>query len=117
MLELASLISQNARSHGERVGVVVDNERFTWREFSVRVAKAGNVLRSLGVEKGHRIVTVLPNCRELLEVYWACPTIGAVLVPLSPLLRDAGLTRLIGDAGPTCVITNSSLYPVVLARF
>ncbi|MFC4312513.1 class I adenylate-forming enzyme family protein [Steroidobacter flavus] len=115
MLELASLISQNARSHATREGVIVDNERFTWGEFGARVAKVGNVLRSLGVTKSHRVVTVLPNCRELLEVYWACPTIGAVLVPLSPLLRDAGLARLIGDAAPTCVITNASLVSGVQA--
>jgi acyl-CoA synthetase (AMP-forming)/AMP-acid ligase II len=115
MLELASLISHNARSHATREGVIVDNERFTWGEFGARVAKAGNVLRSLGVRKADRVVTVLPNCRESLEVYWACPTIGAVLVPLSPLLRDAGLARLIGDAAPTCVITNASLHSGVLS--
>lgn len=115
MLELATLIAQNARSHAAREGVIVDSQRFTWGEFGRRVAKAGNVLRSSGVGKSDRVVTVLPNCRELLEVYWACPTIGAVLVPLSPLLRDAGLARLIGDAAPACVITNASLHPAVLA--
>ena len=39
---------------------------------------------------------MLPNCLELLELYWAVAKIGAVAVPLSPLLgSDAvcGLAR------------------------
>src|ERR1700754_2976766 len=115
MLEVASLITRNALSHAGRIGVVVEEERFTWGEFGARVAKTGNFLRSLGVGKGQRVATVLPNCRELLEVFWACPTIGAVLVPLSPMLRDSGLARLIGDAAPTCVITSPALHPAVLS--
>ena len=66
-------------------------------------------MRGLGVAKGDRVATLLPNCRELLEVYWAVPAIGAVLVPLSPLLMPAGLASLVRDSGASCLVTQRSM--------
>jgi long-chain acyl-CoA synthetase len=65
------------------------------------------------VRKGDRVATVLSNCRELLEVYWAVPSIGAVLVPLSPLLMPSGLASLLRDSGANCLITQRSMAPML----
>jgi long-chain acyl-CoA synthetase len=62
---------------------------------------------------GDRVATVLSNCRELLEIYWAVPSIGAVLVPLSPLLMASGLASLLRDSGAVCLITQQSMAPVL----
>jgi long-chain acyl-CoA synthetase len=65
--------------------------------------------------KGERVATLLPNTLELLEIYWACARIGAVTVPLSPLLTGPGLSSLVNDAGAVCLVTQRSLLPVVEA--
>jgi acyl-CoA synthetase (AMP-forming)/AMP-acid ligase II len=115
MFELSTLISRQARHYPERVAVVFERQRLTYKAFAERVARVGNVLRSLGVRKGDRVATVLPNCLEQLEIYWACPSIGAVLVPMSPLLQEPGLVSLLRDAGAKCVVTNTALLPTVAA--
>ena len=109
MLQLATLIQHHSRFRPEEIAVVVEEERLTWREFFGRVDRCARLLRALGVGKGDRVATLLPNCRELLEVYWAAPSIGAVLVPLSPLLMPAGLASLIRDSGACCLITQRSM--------
>jgi len=109
MLQLATLIEHHARFRPNETAVIVEGERLTWREFSARVERCARLLHSLGVGKGDRVATLLPNCRELLEVYWAVPSIGAVLVPLSPLLMSAGLASLIRDSGACCVVTRRSM--------
>jgi acyl-CoA synthetase (AMP-forming)/AMP-acid ligase II len=50
---------------------------------------------------------------EQLEIYWAAPSIGAVLVPLSPLLQPSGLLALLENADPACILTTDGLLPVV----
>jgi acyl-CoA synthetase (AMP-forming)/AMP-acid ligase II len=60
------------------------------------------------VSKGDKVATILPNCLELLESYWAIVKIGAVIVPLSQLLRGKGLLNLLRDSDTSTVITNSS---------
>jgi acyl-CoA synthetase (AMP-forming)/AMP-acid ligase II len=115
MLELASLISHHARYRPHATAVVVDDERMTWAEFGQRVARCANLLRDLGVSKGDRVATVLGNRRELLEVYWAAPSIGAVLVPLSPLLTPAGLASLLRDCQPRCLVIERATLETVAA--
>lgn len=113
MLELASLVSHHARYRPERLAVVFEDERLTWRQFAGRVGRCANVLRSLGVGKGDKVATVLANCRELLEIYWAVPSIGATLVPLSPLLTAAGLESLLRDSDAKCLVAQRALAPAV----
>jgi len=45
---------------------------------------------------------------ELLEVYWAAAKIGAVVVPLSPLLRGKGLSTLLNDSDTVLVVTSTA---------
>jgi long-chain acyl-CoA synthetase len=113
MLQLATLIKHHAQFRPDQVALVFEQDRLTWREFEARVSQCARLLTWLGVRKGDRVATVLSNCRELLEVYWAVPSIGAVLVPLSPLLMPSGLTSLLRDSGARCLITQRSLAPML----
>ena len=113
MLQLATLINHHAAFRPDEVALVFEDERLNWRDFAARVDRCACLLRWLGVRRGDRVATVLANCRELLEIYWAVPAIGAVLVPLSPLLLASGLASLLRDAGAVCVITQRSLAPML----
>jgi acyl-CoA synthetase (AMP-forming)/AMP-acid ligase II len=113
MIELATLIQRHARYRPDATAVVFEGERLTYAQFWARVARAGNLLRSLGIGKGDKVATVLANSLELLELYWAIPTVGAVLVPLSPLLMPAGLASLARGSDAKCLVTQRSMLPVL----
>src|SRR5512140_3560635 len=98
MLELATHLSRQARYRGDHTAVVFEGRRLTYRDFAGEVARLGNVLRSLGLVRGDKVATVLGNGVELLAAYWAVPTIGAAVVPLSPLLLGPGLASLLRDS-------------------
>ena len=115
MLELSSLLEHHARYRPHATAVVFDRQRLDYRSFSARVDRVAHLLTGLGVKKAERVATLLPNTLELLELYWACARIGAVAVPLSPLLTGVGLSSLINDAGAVCLVTRQSLLPVVAA--
>ncbi|MDP2132936.1 MAG: AMP-binding protein [Sulfuritalea sp.] len=112
-MELSSLLAHHARYRPHATAVVFEEQRIDYRSFSLRVDRVAQMLAALGIEKSQRVATLLPNTLELLEFYWACARIGAVAVPLSPLLTGVGLASLINDAGAVCLITRRSLLPVV----
>jgi len=113
MLELATLISRQARYRPDAVAVVFEGQRLTYAQFWRRVARAGNMLRALGVGPGDKVATVAANSLELLETYWAVPTIGATLVPLSPLLLREGLASLLRGSDARLLIAQSSMLRVL----
>jgi len=53
------------------------------------------------------VATVLTNSLELLATYWSCAKLGAVVVPLSPMLTATGLASLLADASPRVVVGSS----------
>ena len=64
--------------------------RLTWRELDAFVNRWANALAGLGVARGDRVATVLGNGLPLLASYWSCAKLGAVMVPMSPLLTASG---------------------------
>ena len=107
-MNIGSLLLRNARYRPNHTALVFENQRLSFLELNQRVNRLANGLIELGVGKGDKVATILPNCLELLESYWAIAKIGAVVVPLSQLLRGSGLLNLLRDSETSTIITNSS---------
>ena len=90
-----------------------EDQRLSFAQFNRRVNRLANALRDMGLRKGDKLATILPNCLELLEIYWAVAKIGVVVVPLSPLLRGQGLVRLLNDSDAVAVITNQDFSRIL----
>jgi acyl-CoA synthetase (AMP-forming)/AMP-acid ligase II len=112
-MNLGSIFTRHARYRPDHLAVVFEDQRLTWRQYNANINRAANALLGLGVGKGDKVATVLPNCLELLEVYWACAKIGAVVVPMSTLLLDRALRSLLHDSDAAALVTNSSFAPVI----
>jgi long-chain acyl-CoA synthetase len=105
-MNIGSLLPRHARCRPSHTAVVFENCRLSFREFNARVNRLANALSSLDVKKGDKVATVLPNSLSLLETYWAVAKIGAVVVPLSPLLREKALAALIQDSDAGTIIAS-----------
>jgi long-chain acyl-CoA synthetase len=112
-MDLSGLLAHHARYRPRHTAVVVGERRFAWREYNARVNRAANALLALGVAKGDKVATVLPNCLELLDIYWAAAKIGAVVVPMSALLRASGLATLLRDSDASLVVTCAGHAPAL----
>ncbi len=112
-VNIGMLLTRNSQYRPDHLGIIVENTRLTYQEFNNGVNRVANMLCSLGVDKGDKVAIVLPNCFELLELYWAIAKIGAVSVPLSTLLMSRGLKSLINDSDAKIVITNSQFMNVI----
>lgn len=105
------MLAKHARHRPDHLAVVFGQRRVGYREFDRRTNRVANALGALGVSRGDKVATFLSNTLELLEVYWAAAKIGAVVVPLSPLLRGQGLSTLLSDADVVLVVTEEAAAP------
>ncbi len=112
-MNIGLLLPAHARYRPDQIALVFQDKRLSFLEFNKRVNRCANVLCGLGINKGHKIATILPNCLELLEIYWAVAKIGAVVVPLSTLLLEKGVVALLRDSDAVMVITNSGFCPTL----
>ena len=58
--------------------------QLTWGELSAQVAAVAGGLRSLGVERGDRVVAYMPNIPETLIAFLASASVGAIFSSAAP---------------------------------
>jgi long-chain acyl-CoA synthetase len=108
-VNVGSLLARHARYRGNHLAVVCGRHRLDFGEVHARVNRFANALHAMGLRKGDKLAIILPNCIELLHAYRACAQTGIVSVPLSPLLRGAGLVSLLRDSDTAAVLACSSV--------
>lgn len=75
-----------------------------WAGVHRDVTRLANLLRSLGVEEGTAVASILPNGLETALVLLAGATAG-VVVPINPLLSPAHIAGILRDVGARVVVT------------
>ncbi len=69
-----------------KICLYYEDDRYTYGEAARNANRAGNVLRSLGVEIEDRILIALPDCPEFVWTWFGAARIGAVITMVNPLL-------------------------------
>jgi fatty-acyl-CoA synthase len=81
VMNLAHMLTQNARRLGERTGFVWGDKSWTWREIDREVSALAAALAARGIVRGDRILVHAKNCEEMFWSMFAAFRLGAVWVP------------------------------------
>lgn len=112
-MNIGSLFSRHARYRPNHLAVVFGDRRLTWADFNRSINRLAHAFLAMGIRKGDKVATILPNCLEQLEVYWASAKIGAVVVPSSTLLLEKAMLTLLQDSDAVALITNAAFVDKV----
>jgi acyl-CoA synthetase (AMP-forming)/AMP-acid ligase II len=96
---IPALLALRGADCPQREAIVDDIARITYAELDRRSARRAAWLVANGVNKGHRVALSMPNGIEWAINACAVLRIGAVLVPLSTLLRTPELCAQLAVAG------------------
>lgn len=110
-MNIGSLIERHARYRPTHTAVIFGQTRLSYAQFNQHINRLAHGMLAQGIGKGAKVATILGNSLELLTLYWACAKIGAVVVPLSPMLRGKGLTSLLHDSECVCAFTDNAFAP------
>lgn len=80
---------------------------YTYRELLDQTARFAGVLRSLGVDKGDRVVLYMPMIPEAVIAMLACARLGAVHSVVFGGFASHELATRIDDARPTVIVSAS----------
>lgn len=76
--------------------------------FHVMACSLAAELSRRGLSKGDRIAVMAPNCCELVAFYFACIYLGAVIVPINPLLNRSEVEFIVTNSGSKTIVTSES---------
>lgn len=117
-LTIPAILRRASEVHPEKEIVTKMNDesihRYTYGEFSSRVKKLIDSLQKLGIRPGDRIATFGMNHYRHLEIYFAVPSMGAILHTLNVRLFPEQLVFIVNDAEDSVIFVDKSLGKILL---
>ena len=84
---LATILRKSSSTHPHKPLCHLGEQTFTYAQVDEISGRIATSLRALGVGRGDKVAVQLPNVPHFLFAYFGILKVGAVLVPLDPLLR------------------------------
>src|ERR1700735_123882 len=104
MTNFAAHLAEAAAADADHPAIKLDDTTLNYGLLDAAVARASGRLRSKGVEPGARVGMQLPNVPYFPIVYYGALRLGAVVVPLNPLLKAREVEYHLSDSGSKVMI-------------
>ncbi|GHD24221.1 acyl-CoA synthetase [Tianweitania populi] len=109
VMNLATVLSQQARRHGGEPGLVWRDRVWDWAELETRVnAMAYALVHEFGVQQGDRILVQSSNCNQMFESMFAAFRVGAVWVPTNFRQTPDEVAYLAQSSGASLMICQAN---------
>jgi long-chain acyl-CoA synthetase len=80
---LNDLIRNQSEKAAEQIAIRFGDRNISYGAFYKKVDQFSRMLLGLGIQRGDRLGLMFPNRPEMLELYFACFRIGAIVVPVN----------------------------------
>jgi benzoate-CoA ligase family protein len=110
------LVDRNLEAgRADKTAIHCGDETVTYADLLARVCGAGAVLRDLGIERGDRVLVVMDDCPSFPAAFLGAMRIGAVPVPVNPLLGPDDYPYFVEDSAARLAIVDSGCAEKVRA--
>ena len=99
MSNFATELETAAAEDPERIAIKLDDLEINYAALNGASATVAGFLRERGVAAGDRVGLLMPNVPYFPIIYFAALRLGAIVVPLNPLLRDREIEYHLSDSG------------------
>jgi long-chain acyl-CoA synthetase len=114
---LYDLSIYNCQRYGAFTSLIYEDGEEVREYTNVEIAKEATQLavglRSLGIEKGDRVIVMMLNCPEVVIAYQAIARAGAIIIPVLPLLKGPEVRYIAENSAAKAVITSPILMPLL----
>ena len=96
-----------------KIALTCGDTSLTYQDLLEQAQRAAAGLALQGVERGDRVLILLPDSAEFVAAFFGAIRIGAVAVPCNTSLRTADYSGLIEQSRPEVLVAHSSLIEVL----
>jgi long-chain acyl-CoA synthetase len=104
MSNFAEKVPAAAAEDAEHPAVKLDDIVMSYGVLDAATARAAGFLREKGVREGDRVGMQLPNVPYFPIVYFGALRLGAIVVPMNPLLKEKEIAYHLSDSGARVMV-------------
>jgi long-chain acyl-CoA synthetase len=107
MTNLKTMLEDAAEKYGEKTAIVSGVFRISYINLQEASNRIANGLLQVGVSRGDRVVMLLNNSPQFVEIFFGIVKLGAIAVPLDTKYKTKELKCLLKHCQPKVLFTES----------
>jgi len=112
---LSQCIKRAAQVSGNKPATLFGDRSHTWNEFNNRIQCLASGMKSLGISAGERVAILALNSDRYLELFFATPWAGAVLVPINIRLAAPEIFFTLNDSETEILVVDDAFAQMLPA--
>ncbi|MCL4425981.1 MAG: long-chain-fatty-acid--CoA ligase [Firmicutes bacterium] len=112
-MNLASVLSRNARRHPEKEALVFEGKRYTYAQLDGATNSMAQALIGMGLKKGEKVALLLQNSDRFVVSYYGILKAGGVVVPLNFRLAAPEISYILENSDSKIFIYDPEFSPLV----
>ena len=109
MFALTQGLRRAVQTRPNGVATSFAGRRRTWQQSADRIGRVAGALSALGVRRGDRVAILALNSDRYLELMYALPWLGAVMVPVNTRLAAPEIEYILDDSGAVALFVDTAL--------
>ncbi len=111
---VSQLLRSAARRFPSQTALVFEGRRISYRRLEAEANRFAHFLLSLNIQKGDRVMLILPNIPQLVIAYFGVLRAGAVAVFTLPTNPPEELVRQLCNSGASILVTLTQFDDLIL---
>jgi long-chain acyl-CoA synthetase len=103
---VASFLINQAAQQGRHPAAVHNGKTYSYGDVLLRATCLAAELRQRGITRGDRVGLLFLNHSDYIASFFAATGIGAVVIPINPLLKSAEIAHILSDSNARAVIVH-----------
>jgi long-chain acyl-CoA synthetase len=103
---LVSVLFDRCKNEPDRVAFYDGSRHFTYGEVLRLLTSATRSLAKLGIVAGDRVAVTASNTPHFVATYFAIHGLGAVAVPIDPIIRQLTFDHIMSEAAPKLFVVS-----------
>jgi amino acid adenylation domain-containing protein len=108
-MRVEDFLFTSSRAAPEKIALIAGDQKCPFCDLNERADQLARTLRTLGLQRGDRVVSALENSIEAAVSFFAILKAGGIFVPLSPQAKPARIESILRDCTPRLMICDSRL--------
>lgn len=100
---IAALLDATAANQPDGIALKLDDFELSFGVLRGMALKFAGHLKAKGIEPGDRVAIMLPNVPHFAIAYYGALQLGAVVVPMNPLLSPREIAYYLANSGAKCI--------------
>lgn len=103
---VAAFLLNQAAAQSSHPAAVHNGKTYSYGDVLLRATCLAAELRQRGIKRGDRVGLLFPNHPDYIASFFAATGIGAVVIPINPLLKSAEIAHILSDSNARAVIVH-----------